>query len=68
MRLVYYGEYDHETEGYAIREIYSKKLIGIYTGSVGAHGSSTGEFIHCETTNPFHELDLSIVESVGVKN
>lgn len=68
MRLVYYAEYDHDTEGYAIREIYSKKLIGIYTGVVGPKGTSTGEFILCFTDLPFYELDLHIVESVGVRD
>jgi hypothetical protein len=68
MRLVYYAEYDHDSEGFAIREIHSKKLIGIYTGKVGPRGTSTGEFILCFTTNAFHELDLYVVESVGVKS
>ena len=37
------------------------KSIGVFTGSVGPHGTSTGIFTHAKTSAPFSELGIEEV-------
>ena len=60
---VYYGEYDTFSGGYEIKNLKTNEEIGIFTGSVGNFGTSTGAFQYCVTTNPFDELNLEVVDT-----
>jgi hypothetical protein len=50
-----------KTMGREVVAVPTGKVLGVYTGSVGPYGTSTGIFSTCKTTCSFAELRLRVV-------